>query len=415
MLTIPLESIVCNLEPSPELIGKIEELALSIQEQGLFHPITVHTLNTSPVTYEVIAGRKRFLALKRLEHKAAPCEIKHGLDEYQKEEISLHENLKRGQLPWHEEVELVQKLHDLRQRQHGAGVPNRPSVAQGKTGWGMRDTAKELGKALGGVSEDLQLAKLVRQNPALKNIKDKATAMKVIKQTTKRIFAEEEAIVSGMRDFADEVFFGDSSSILANLPENVFDFSITDPPWLKFAKSDDPTLKRDEFTLPVFKALYRVLKYDSFLYVFVGADDFEYYKVELPKIGYKVQGHPCIWVKEGSLSRTGVRSWEHGRDLELILVAVKGSPVLSSSTQVSSIFNHAVVPSKLLIHPNEKPVGLLEKLARLCSYSGSLGVDPFGGSGAFAEMCRNLKRHYVVIERESDRYKKILERLKVKK
>jgi DNA modification methylase len=101
--------------------------------------------------------------------------------------------------------------------------------------------------------------------------------------------------------------------------------------------------------------------------------------------------------------------------LELILVAAKGSPVLASSTQVSSIFSHAVVPSKHLIHPNEKPVGLLENIARNCSYSGSLGVDPFGGSGAFAEMCVNLKRHYVVIEREADRYKKIQERLRKRK
>ena len=417
MTEIFISTITCDLVPTPELQSKIDDLAASITEQGLLHPITVHVLNTSPVTYEVIAGKKRFLAIKKIypdvNGVSIPAEVKDGLDAYQKEELSLHENLKRGQLPWHEEVELVQKLHDLRQRQHGVSLPHRQEAKTIK-GWGMRDTAKELGKALGGVSEDLQLAKLVRQNPALKNIKDKATAMKVIKQTTKRIYAEEEATFSGMQGFANEIFLGDSTAILTQLPDTAFDFCITDPPWLKFAKSDDASLKRDDFTLPVFKALYRTMKFDSFLYVFVGADDFEYYKVQLPKIGWKVQGHPCIWVKQGSLSRTGVRGWEHGRDLELILVAAKGSPVLASSTQVSSIFNHAVVPSKHLIHPNEKPVGLLENLARVCSYAGSLGVDPFGGSGAFAEMCKNLKRHFVVIEREPERYKKILERMKKK-
>lgn len=414
MQSIPIGQINCTTVPSPETQAKIDELSESIREQGLLHPITVHELNTSPVTYDIIAGTKRFLAVKKLAGDTIGAEVKKGLDAYQIEEMSLHENLRRAQLPWHEEVELVQKLHDLRQRQHGVGQPSRPAAGV-KKGWGMRDTAEELGKALGGVSEDLQLARLVRQNPALKNIKDKATAMKVVKQTAKRIFAEEEAIVSGTQDCADEVYFGDASSILTQLPDHIFDFSITDPPWLTFAKTDDPTLKRDEFTLPVFKALYRTMKYDSIMYMFVGAEDFEYYKIQLPKIGWKVQKHPCIWAKEGSLSRTGVRSWEHGRDLEMILVAAKGSPVLASSTQVSSIFNHAVVPSKLLIHPNEKPVGLLEKIAKNCSYVGSLGVDPFGGSGVFAEMCNRLRRHYVVIERDSDRYKKILERLKIKK
>lgn len=414
MIDIPIADIDCDLIPSPEVQSKIEELSASIQEQGLMHPVTVHTLNGSegaPTRYEVIAGRKRFLAIKMLSVETVPCEVRTGLDKYQKEEVSLHENLKRGQLPWHEEVELVQKLHDLRQRQHGISPPQRPSGGE-KKGWGQRDTAEELGKALGAVSQDLQLAKLVKQNPALRNIKDKATAMKIIKQTTKRIFAEEEATVSGMQDCADEVYMGDAAAVISQLPETIFDFCITDPPWLKFAKSDDPTLKRDEFTLPVFKALFRTMKWDSIMYVFVGTDDFEYYREELPKIGWKVQNHPCIWAKEGGLSRTGVRSWEHGRDLELILVAAKGSPVSVSSTQVSSIFNHAVVPSRLLTHPHEKPVGLLANIARNCSYVGSLGIDPFGGSGAFAIMCKNLRRHYVVVEREPERYKKILSRIK---
>jgi len=414
MREINITDIKCDLALTPEVQQKIDEISASIEEQSLFHPITVHTLNTSPVTYEVIAGKKRFLAVQKLGRSTITAEVREGLDDFQKEEISLHENLKRGQLAWFDEVDLVKRLHELRQQQHGAGIPNRPKEGQ-KVGWGMRDTAKELGKALGGVAEDIKLAKMVQMNPALKNIKDKVTAMKVVKQTAKRIFDEEDAAFSGMQECSDEVYLGDASSILAQLPDTIFDFCITDPPWFKFAKADDPSLTRDAFTLPVFKALYRTMKFDSIMYMFVGADDFEYYKKELPKIGWKVQGHPCIWAKEGSLSRTGVRSWEHGRDLELILVAAKGSPVLASSTQVSSIFRSAVVPSKLLIHPNEKPIDLVAQIAKLCSYVGSLGVDPFGGSGVFAETCMKLKRHYVVIERDNDRYKKIVERIGRKK
>jgi len=408
MISISIELVTCDLQPSEELKAKIDELAESIREQGLFHPITVHELNTSPLSYEVIAGKKRYLAIKQLEHNSVFCEIKQNLDQFQKEEISLHENLKRGQLPWYDEVVLVQRLHELRQQQHGIQPASRPADGT-KKGWGMRDTAKELGKALGGVSEDIHLARMVKQNPALKNIKDKATAVKVIRQTVKRISAEEEQAFSVGADCADEVYLGDATTILPQLPDTVFDFCITDPPWLKFEKSDDPTLKRDEFTLPVFKELFRTMKWDSFLYMFVSSDDFEFYKKKLVNIGWKVQAHPCVWVKEGSLSRTGVRQWEHGRDLELILVAVKGSPVLASNTQVSSIFHHAVVPSRLLTHPHEKPTGLLASIAKVCSFDGSLGIDPFGGSGSFAKMCQRNKRHFTVIEREPDRYKKILE------
>lgn len=416
---LSLDEIKCNLVPSTELQSKIEEIASSILEQGLIHPITVQPLNTSPASYEVITGKKRYLACRHLVSQGKDfnrilCDMKEGFDNLQKEEYALHENLKRGHLPWFEEVALVKRLHELRQKQHGTSAAHRPETGV-KKGWGMRDTAAELGRALGSVSIDLQLARMVEINPALKNIKDKATATKVINQTVKRLEAEEMQAWSGSADCTDEIYWGDASSILNNLQELIFDFCITDPPWIKFEKSDDATLKRDDDTLPVFKALYRCMKWDSSLYLFCGADDFFFYRNELPKIGWKVQGHPCIWEKEGFMSRTGMAPWQHGRDSELILVAAKGSPVLASNTQVSSIFIHAVVPSKLLIHPNEKPVGLLELIAQHCSYEGSLGVDPFGGSGSFAMMCLKMRRHYTVIEREKDRYQKILDRIAKRK
>lgn len=410
MIEIPLSNIQCNLELSSEIQSKIDEIAASILEQGLLHPITVHELNTSPATYQVLAGKKRFYACKSLDMESISCEVRRELTPDQQEEISLHENLKRGHLPWYDEVILVAKLHELRQRQHGASEAKRP--IGGKKGWGMRDTAAELGKALGAVSMDISLAKMVMMNPAMKKIRDKSTATKLINQTTKRLSAEEEQyMTSSSVSCADEIYCGDSATILDQLPEMVFDFCITDPPWVKFEKSDDKSLKRDIDTLKVFKSLFRCMKWNSFVYIIVSTEDFYFYQRELPKIGYKVQGHPCAWHKESFLSRTGVKGWEHGRDMELILLAVKGSPVLALSTQASSIFRHAVVPSKLLIHPNEKPMALLSAIAEVCSFDGSLGIDPFGGSGSFAEMCLKNNRHYTVIEREPERYKKILERL----
>ena len=414
MQEIQLADIQFDPQVTPELQDKIDEIAFSIQEQGLLHPIAVQKLNGSGLPYELVTGKKRLLAHLKIGRESILCKVFDGLDEFQKKEIALHENLKRGQLPWYEEVVLVKELHELRQRQHGVGVKGRPEGDK-KIGWGMRDTALELGKALGGVSMDMQLATLVQMNPALKNIKDKSTAMKVVKQTSKRFFAEEEATVSGDVDFADEIYHGEATSILSQLPECSFDFCITDPPWIEFGKSDDVTLKRDAETLPVFKALYRVMKYDSMMYLFCGMDDYIFYRYQLVNIGWRVQKYPCVWAKQNFMSRTGVRAWEHGRDLELILVAAKGSPVIASSTQVSSLFSHAIVPSKLMIHPHEKPTELIESMMQNCSYAGSLGIDPFGGSGVFASACNRQKRHYVVIERDYERYQIILNRLKKRK
>jgi DNA modification methylase len=407
-MIINIDEIAYDEKTASEIAAeKIEQIAASIREQGLLHPVTVQKMNASEgKPYLLITGLIRLLGVKTFSNEIS-VEVKENLDEYQREEIHLHENLRRGHLAWYDEVELVQRLHELRQRQHGASVPNRPTEGK-RVGWSIRDTAAELDKALGGVAQDLQLARMVRTNPSLKNIKDKATATKVIRNTVKRIFAEEEATVSGDVPFANEIYLGESTTILNQIPDCVFDFCITDPPWIEYR---DEELTRDDFTLPVFKILFKKMKVDSFMYMFVSADDFEFYKKELPKQGWKVQGHPCAWHKLNHLSRTGMRSWEHGRDLELILLAVRGSPVIVSNSQVSSIFTHAVVPSRHLIHPNEKPIGLIELILGLCSYEGSLGVDPFAGSGSHLEAMRNLKRSYVGIERDPHRFKLMQARL----
>lgn len=409
-MEIPVNLIQCEEKELDS--NKLADIKESIQEQGLLHPITVQSVNDSD-SFLLVTGRYRLEAVKLLNKSTIDAKIiSNDADDVRRQEIHLHENLRRGQLPWHEEVQLVKQLHDLRQTQHGASTVGRPEGK--KKGWGLRDTAEELGKALGGIAQDLQLARMVQNNPSLKNIKDKATATKVIKQTAARIYAEEEAVVSGDHPFSDEIFLGEATTILEQLPETVFDFCITDPPWWKFAKSEDPSLKRDEFTLPVFKALFRCMKWDSFMYLFCGEEDFTFYKRELPPQGWKIQGHPCIWKKENFLSRTGMRGWEHGRDIELILLAVKGNPVLPSSTQISSVFTHAVVPSQKLRHPNEKPVSLIYEMVKTISYTGSFGIDPFAGSGAHLQAMDDLKRHYVGIERDPERYQKIKERMKKK-
>lgn len=389
---------------------KLKNLQDSINEVGLLHPVIVQQLKGSD-EFLLVTGLYRLKAFTLLGIEGIDATvIEQELDDMSREEIHLHENLKRERLEWPDEVVLVQKLHNLRQTQHGVGKPGRPH--HGKQGWGINDTAIELGKSLGSAAQDLQLATYVQNNPSLKNIKDKTTAMRIVKQTAKRMLSEEAQVFSGDVDFADEIFCGEATTILSQLPENSFDFCITDPPWFKFAKVEDPSLTRDTFTLPVFKELYRVMKFDSFLYMFIGTDDWFYYNNELPKLGFRVQGHPCFWAKEGFISRTGVRSWEHGRDFELILLAVKGNPVLTSSTQLSAIFREKVVPPSKLIHPNEKPMDLISSMVKNISSVGALGIDPFAGSGAHLEAFDRCKRHYVGIERDAERFNKIKERLK---
>ena len=403
----------------------LQNLTDSIREQGLSHPVIVRPANTLG-KYILASGEKRLLAFRRLEWLEIEADVR-KIDERKGKEIRLHENLKRFNLPWYEQVVLVKELHDLRQEEHGQAALGRP-VKEAPKGWSIRDTAEELGVGIGPLSEDLGLARALEKDPSLAKVSDKKTAIRIMRIRINQYEAEEHAAlpVSGERaGLVDQVFFGDSADVLKQLPSSSIDHCITDPPWIKYF---DPRLTIDKRTLPVFRELYRVLKANAMLYIFAGHDDVVYYsgydtvdpidpsrtlhiKGELDKIGYSVSSTPIMWQKLKSLSRRGMRAWEYARDFEFIIVAAKGSPTLTSIGQLSSVKSFDIVPPVSMVHPNEKPVALIQDLLADCSYEGNIILDPFGGSGVLGAACKGTGRHFVVIERERDVYEKICKRL----
>jgi len=329
--------------------------------------------------------------------------IKYNKEDEDATELSIQDNLKRPNLEWWERAILERQLHDLRQSQHG-----RKKSGPGREGWSLRDTADEIGMSFGTLSEDLRLADAVMANPNLRKIEDKTTAKRLIFGMAKR--AEAEAVASMPTKIETNVVLcGNSAEILKWYPDNSFDACITDPPWIEYK---DKELTRDDQTLLVFKEIYRVLKVESFLYAFVSTPDFDFYKVELPKIGFQVQTNPLIWHKLNIISH-GLRSWEYMRDFEPIILAVKGNPHLTQSTAPSAIFTYPILHSSKSIHPNEKPVELISKIMDQCSYEGSIILDPFGGSGVTGEAAIKGGKRYVIIEKEHRFYRNIESRLKV--
>lgn len=401
---------------------QLSSLAESIKEKGLSHPIIVRRMNNKIL---LVSGEKRLLAYRMLGLETIPAVERVFADDDEAREIRVHENIKRFNLEWWEEAELVRELHEIRQKKHGIPVAGRPVRDQEKAGWSIRDTARELDKALGGVAEDLLLARSVELDPSLKRVKDRKTAVKLARLAAQRQEAELEAgAPSNIQLEVDNVYMGDSASILSKFPTCSIDHCVTDPPWIKFF---DKTLTIDNRTLPVFKELYRVLKINAFAYIICGLDDYHYYcghdipspDTDVPihvagtleKIGFKISKTPIIWHKEKSLSRRGVASWEYDRDFEFIIVAVKGSPALTSGRRVSSIKSFPVVPVAHLIHPNEKPSSLIKDILDDCSYENQVIVDPFAGSGVLAEACIESKRHYVLIERDKKSHDEIIKRI----
>jgi len=395
-------------EETPELKSDIENIASSLKELGLSHPIIIRQNGDG---YTLVSGEKRIRAAKFLEWTEIDAEIR-DVDEITGKIIQTHENLKRHNLPWWEEALLIESLHRFRQEQHGEAPTGRPKKDAEKTGWGVRDTARELGLSLGPIAEDLQLARAVQLDPSLRNIKDKKTAVRLVRIAAQRMEAEADAGLS-TELVVNQAYLGDAAMILSKFPAQSIDHCITDPPWIKFY---DESLTLDQRTLPVFKEIYRVLRHDGFLFLFCGMDDYAYYSGvdirdhesgrlihtngELERLGFKVSKNPMIWNKTNALSRRGVRSWEYDRNFELGLIATKGSPAMTSPTVISAVKTFPAVPPQKLIHPNEKPIDLLKDIISDLTYEGNVILDPFGGSFVTAHACKETKRRFIICERD---------------
>jgi ParB family transcriptional regulator, chromosome partitioning protein len=87
---------------------KIDELAQSIQEHGVFQPIIV---KRSQVGYYIVAGERRFRACKKLGRPTIPAIVR-DIDDQTMAEIALLENLQRENLSLIEEALAYRMLID---------------------------------------------------------------------------------------------------------------------------------------------------------------------------------------------------------------------------------------------------------------------------------------------------------------
>lgn len=89
---------------------KIEELARTIQTHGVIQPIVVR--QTASTQYEIIAGERRFRAMKKLQWREVPAIVR-VMNDKETASVALIENLQREELTAIEEAVAYQKLLEL--------------------------------------------------------------------------------------------------------------------------------------------------------------------------------------------------------------------------------------------------------------------------------------------------------------
>lgn len=112
---IDINNLVLNgINVRKTQINEIEQLSKSIIQNGLINPITVKLIDDSDKNkgkYEIIAGKRRYLAMKELNKTTIPCNII-NIDNKFAKEMSLIENLQKHNLSNCDKILSVSKLYE---------------------------------------------------------------------------------------------------------------------------------------------------------------------------------------------------------------------------------------------------------------------------------------------------------------
>ncbi len=389
--------------------GDIEELAESIKEFGLIQlPVVDEDLN-------VIAGERRIRACKYLNMEEIEVRVLNDVDELNKREMELEENIRRKDFTWQEEVRAKQELHKIKQEQHGSKIPGHETEGT----WGIEDTAEELDQSLGSVSMDITLAEALEQYPELEKEKNKHQAMKKYKKLKEDEIYQEMLSVLEDKDVSEkyELHNCDCIEWLESQEDESVDLIIMDPPWGIGMDSQSELSKHtdieysdalDDILFMTDKALeesYRILKEDRHLYFFFGIRHYQLFYEVLIENGFEVDEVPLVWAKGQPGSAAKGRTYPSS--YEVIFFAYKGKRDLKTGD-----WNHFSIPRPKnddRVHSAQKPIALLERFILNSSEPGEIVVDPFCGSGSTVAAAVLQDRYGIGIEKSDKVYAKAVD------
>lgn len=226
----------------------------------------------------------------------------------------------------------------------------------------------------------------------------------------------------------------DTFEYLSKIEDNSIDLILTDPPYLisrdsNFHKVSDNTkdeLKskysnhkidfgdwdKQELDLDyLMQHFYRILKPSGTLIIFFDVWKSTNIKISAELVKFK-QPRVGIWTKTNPVpinSKINYLSNAH----EFFFTFVKKSKPTFNSKYDNAVYSYPICHGKeRLDHPTQKPLKLFEELILKHSNEGDLVLDPFSGVGTTAEVCQNLNRKYLCIEKDKKYYEISLNRMK---
>jgi len=207
----------------------------------------------------------------------------------------------------------------------------------------------------------------------------------------------------------------DCLEFMKTLPGRCIDLVLTDPPYgidyqsnmrVMSKKFDKLVNDNNSSRLETYKEFYRILNDDCVAVIFCS---FKNYAEDYNKIAefFDIK-NVIVWDKGGG----GIGDLTHSllTDYELAIVAHKGMCEIRGKRD-GSVWSEGKVNPNTMLHPTEKPLGIIKRIIDKFSDEGDTILDPFLGSGTTAVACKQLKRNYIGVEISKEYCKIAQERL----
>lgn len=399
-------------------LGEVQELAESIEKRGLLHPIILDD------ELYIIAGFRRFLAMRLLKWERIPYIRRSNLPEAERLAIEIEENTKRKQFTWQEEAAGQQRLHQMMIALRGQAIQGSKS----STGWTIADTAKMLNKSEGKVTEDLQLAKFV-DHAVVGQRQSRVEALRAMKRTNEIETMAAIAAAMGINDNSKptpgvfrlgKIVNDDCIKELARVPKESIDLVLTDPPfgididkarWESVSTyhtyKDIEQQDLQAMLNLVFRMCHNVLKPGRYLFTFCPVEFVGDWRRLLIECGFNTMPRPLIWYKQrGSLTDFFT---QFAPAYETFLCAWKGDSRRPFSKPLADVFNYPRPLERW--HKLERAPGVLSDVIETTTSPNETILDPFAGGGSTLAASARAFRRYHGVEIDTIAWARAVQRL----
>ena len=410
---------------------KIEELACSIAQHGLFNAVVLtqngdlnqggRRLSAMRLIYEVGQGNSEDLGISEetteiiLEY--ATKNLLAGIitenihyktidmkDRYVELICELEENFQRVDITWQDKAKLVDAIHSEKQRIHGKS-------SKSGAGWSMADTAKHLGIAPSSICNEIKIAEALKEEDEdVSQSKDRATALKKILEKAEGVVNAEirrrEATKIAAFSIETQLYNLDAIECIKSLDKGSFNHVITDPPYA--IEFDKMTAGKSESTNYIEFSASEYIPYmtslateihakmrSGYFICFCAHQHYQSLCEVITSVGFSVSNVPLLWIKRGDPGKNNHPDRQLTSLSEIAVVSWKNIPLLNIQGKGNIFDYRSHIDIKERFHITQKPIELLTDIVDTFTMPGEIILDLFMGSGSTIKACIDLERGFI--------------------